>query len=124
MGLFKNKRKQAQELQSSGSKAVGTVVSVRDTGVTINNNPRVNMSFRVEPVDGSGAFDAQKTATVPRLQIPRQGECYPVWYDPQDHSKWMFSVIIDDDGRAILREQFGEVAQRFTGMGAPVQPLA
>ena len=121
--FFKSKRKLAESLQSTGSKAVGTVISVQDTGMTINNNPRVNMTFRVEPVDGGPAFDAQKTATVPRLQIPRQGERYPVWYDPQDHSKWMFSVIVDDSGRAILREQFGEVAQTFTGMGAPA-PLA
>ena len=122
MGLFKSKRKQAQELQTTGSKAVGTVVSVRDTGTTINNNPRVKMTFRVEPVDGGSAFDAQKTATVPRLQIPRQGERYPVWYDAQDPSKWMFSVIVDDDGRAILRDQFGEVADTFTGMGIPGPP--
>jgi hypothetical protein len=123
MGLFKSKRKQAEELRTTGSKAVGTVVMVRDTGMTINNNPRVNMTFRIEPVDGSGAFDAEKTATVPRLQIPRQGERYPVWYDPQDHSKWLFSVIVDDSGRAILREQFGAVADGFTGMGAPVPPV-
>lgn len=124
MGFFRGKRKQAEELQTSGSKAVGTVVTVQDTGMTINNNPRVNMTFRIEPVDGGSEFDAQKTATVPRLQIPRQGERYPVWYDPQDPSKWMFSVIIDDSGRAILREQFGEVAETFTGMGTPAQPMA
>jgi hypothetical protein len=123
MGFFKSKRKQAAELQTSGSKAVGTVVTVQDTGVTVNQNPRVKMTFRVEPVDGDSAFDAQKTATVPRLQIPRRGERYPVWYDPQDPSKWMFSVIVDDNGRAILREQFGEVADTFTGMGTPAPPM-
>jgi hypothetical protein len=47
-----------------------------------------------------------------------------VWYDQQDPSRWMFSVIVDDDGRAILREQFGEVADTFTGMGIPAPPPA
>jgi hypothetical protein len=124
MGFFRSKRKQAEELQTTGSKAVGTVITVQDTGMTINNNPRVKMTFRIEPVDGGSAFDGQKTATVPRLQIPRQGERYPVWYDQQDPSTWMFSVIVDDDGRAILRQQFGEVAETFTGMGTPAPPVA
>jgi hypothetical protein len=67
MGFFRSKRKQAEELRPSGSRAVGTVVTVQDTGMTVNNNPRVKMMFRIEPVDGCSAFDAQKTATVPRL---------------------------------------------------------
>ncbi len=36
---------------------------------------------RIEPLDGSPAFDAQRTTTVSRVQIPRQGDRYPVWYD-------------------------------------------
>ena len=122
MWPFKNKRKIAAELIATGHKGVGTVVSVRDTGVTINENPRVKLTFRIEPLDGATAFEADKTSTVSRVMIPRQGDCYPVWYDRQDHTKWMFSMIADDSGRETLREQFGDVANRFTGMGAPAQP--
>jgi len=122
MALFKSKRKQAAELFQTGQKAAGTVVSIQDTGMTVNDNPRVKMVFRIEPLDGSPAFDAEKTTTVPRLQIPRQGERYPVWYDAQDPTTWAFAEIRDDVGRATLREQFGEVADTFVGMNAPPPP--
>ena len=69
---------------ATGSKGVGTVVSVRDTGMTVNDNPRVEMVFRVEPLDGSAALDLTKKTTVSRVEIPRQGDRYPVWYDPSD----------------------------------------
>src|SRR6266480_5915601 len=107
--MFKSKRKKAEELFTSGEKGAGTVVEVRDTGTTINDNPRVKMTFRVEPLDGSPAFDLKKTTTVSRVQIPRQGERYPVWYDPQDPSKWAYATIAADPGRATMRELFGDV---------------
>ena len=122
MGLFTSKKKQAENLVATGTKAVGTVVQVQDTGTTINDNPRVAMTFRVEPLDGSPAFDAQKTKTVSRVQIPRQGERYPVWYDPADPSKWAFAMVADDQGRETMRQMFGEVAETFVGMNAPAAP--
>jgi hypothetical protein len=122
MGLFTSKRKQAENLLQTGAKGVGTVISVQDTGMTVNDNPRVKMVFRVEPVDGSPAFDAEKTKTVSRVQIPRQGERYPVWYDHADASTWAFATIADDQGRATMRQMFGEVAETFVGMNAPAAP--
>src|SRR5919201_2512822 len=123
MGLFKSKRKQAQELFETGSKGVGTVVQVQDTGMTVNDNPRVRMIFRVEPLDGGAAFDAQKTTTVSRVEIPRQGDRYPVWYDPQDPSgTWAYATIADDTGRTTMRQLFGEVSETFVGMNAPGAP--
>jgi len=77
MGIFKSKRKKAEELMATGSRGAGTVVTVQDTGMTVNDNPRIKMTFRVEPLDGSPAFDTTKTTTVSRVQIPRQGDRYP-----------------------------------------------
>ncbi len=122
MGLFTSKKKQAENLLQTGAKGVGTVISVQDTGMTVNDNPRVKMVFRVEPLDGSPAFDAEKTKTVSRVQIPRQGERYPVWYDQADPSTWAFATIADDQGRATMRQMFGEVAETFVGMNAPAAP--
>jgi hypothetical protein len=122
MAIFKSKKKKAEELFATGSKGAGTVVQVQDTGTTINDNPRIKMTFRVEPLDGGEAFDLKKTATVSRLSIPRQGERYPVWYDPQDPGKWAYATIADDNGRATMRELFGEVANTFVGMNAPAAP--
>ena len=124
MGFFKSKRKQAAELFETGQKGAGTVISVQDTGMTVNDNPRVKMTFRVEPLDGSPAFDTQKTTTVSRVEIPRQGDRYPVWYDAEDHGKWAYATIVDDNGRATMRQLFGEVAESFVGMNAPAAPVA
>jgi Short C-terminal domain len=122
MGMFKSKKKKAEELFATGSKGAGTVVVVQDTGMTVNDNPRIKMTFRVEPLDGSPAFDATKTTTVSRVQIPRQGDRYPVWYDPQDSSKWAYATVADDNGRETMRQLFGDVAETFVGMGAPAAP--
>jgi hypothetical protein len=126
MGLFSNKRKRAENLFHTGAKGAGTVISVRDTGMTVNNNPRVKMTFRVEPLDGGPAFDVTKTKTVSRVEIPRQGERYPVWYDPQDVDNWAYATVADDTGRATMRQLFGEVAETFAGMAAaaPAGPSA
>ena len=125
MALFKSKKKQAAELFETGAKGAGTVVSVQDTGMTINDNPRVKMVFRVEPLDGSPPFDAQKTTTVSRVEIPRQGDRYPVWYDTEEPAKtWAYATIADDSGRATMRQLFGDVAETFVGMNAPAPPAA
>ena len=122
MGMFTSKKKKAGELMATGSKGVGTVISVQDTGMTVNDNPRVKMTFRVEPIDGGPAFDAQKTTTVSRVEIPRQGDRYPVWYDPADPSKWMYATVADDSGRETIRQLFGAAAETFVGMNAPGAP--
>jgi hypothetical protein len=123
MGLFgKSKKEKAQDLMATGSKGVGTVVSVRDTGTTINDNPRVEMVFRVEPLDGSPAMDLTKKTTVSRVEIPRQGDRYPVWYDPGDTETWAYATVADDSGRESLRQMFGAAADSFVGMGTPAAP--
>jgi hypothetical protein len=125
MALFKSKKKQAAELFETGAKGAGTVISIQDTGMTINDNPRVKMVFRVEPLDGSPPFDAEKTTTVSRVEIPRQGDRYPVWYDVNEPAKtWAYATIVDESGRATMRQLFGDVAETFVGMNAPAAPAA
>ena len=118
----KGKKQKAANLMATGSRAVGTVVSVQDTGMTMNDNPRVKMIFRVEPLDGGAPFDAEKSAFVSRVQIPRAGDRYPVWYDAADPSTWAYATVDDDEGRAQLRHMFGDVAETFTGVGNGAQP--
>jgi hypothetical protein len=125
MALYKSKKKQAAELFETGAKGAGTVISVQDTGMTVNDNPRVKMVFRVEPLDGSPPFDAQKTTTVSRVEIPRQGDRYPVWFDTADPAgTWAYATIADDNGRATMRQLFGDVAETFVGMNAPAAPAS
>ena len=124
MSIFgKSKKEKAADLMATGSKGVGTVVSVRDTGTTINDNPRVEMVFRVEPLDGSPTMDLTKKTTVSRVEIPRQGDRYPVWYDPADAGIWAYATVADECGRENLRQMFGDVANTFVGMGTPPRRL-
>ena len=113
----KKKREQAMDLFQNGSRAIGTVTNVQDTGMTVNEDPRVRMTFRIEPLDGSAAFEAQKTKTVSRVAIPRAGERYPIWYDPHDHDKFAYATIDNDQGRAQIRQLFGTAAETITGIG-------
>ena len=123
MGIFgKSKKEKAADLMATGSKGVGTVVSVRDTGTTINDNPRVEMVFRVEPLDGSPTMDLTKKTTVSRVEIPRQGDRYPVWYDPADASPGPTRRSPTRPAARQLRQMFGDVADTFVGMGTPAAP--
>jgi Short C-terminal domain len=116
--LGRGKKAKAARLFQEGAQGVGTVQHVQDTGMTINDNPRVKMVFRVEPIDGSAAFDAQKTKTVSRVEIPRAGDRYPVWYDREDPAKtWAYATASDEQGRQQLRQIFGAAADGFVGMG-------
>ena len=128
MVFGKRKREKAENLVATGSRAVGTVLGVQDTGMTMNDNPRIRMSFRIEPLDGSPAFEAEKTKVVSRVQIPRQGDRYPVWYDPADPENWAFATVDNDEGRDSIRQMFGAAAETMTGVGnpagAPAAPAA
>ena len=91
------KRMRAARLLQHGAHGTGTVLAVEDTGVLINNNPRLRMTFRIEPADGiTPPFEATKTATISRFELPRVGERYPVWFDPENPSKWMFATNVPD----------------------------
>jgi hypothetical protein len=82
-GWGSRRGERARLLVESGSRCPGEVVSVDDTGITINNNPRVRMTVRAEP-PGEPPFTIEKTVTVSRVRIPHVGERCTVFYDPAD----------------------------------------
>ena len=120
--MFGGKKKKAAGLLETGTKGVGTVQQVQDTGMTINDNPRVKISVSVQPLDGGPPVDLQKTATVSRVEIPRAGDRHPVWYDPSDLKSWVYATPRDDTAKQSLRQAFGEVADTFVGMGGNGAP--
>ena len=115
----RGKKEKAKNLMENGSKGIGVVLTVHDTGMTINENPRVKMTFRIEPLDGSPAFEAEKTSTVSRVEVPRTGDRYPVWYDAADPTSWAYATITDGQGREQIRQLFGAQAETITGIGSP-----
>ena len=115
------KQAMAEELMRTGTKGVGTITDVRDTGITINNNPRIVITMRIEPTDGSAPVDRQKTVTVSRVQIPQIGARYPAWFDPADPEKWMFGTAMDASASAEVKDMFAR-AQAGPGSAAAVAP--
>jgi hypothetical protein len=77
------KQQQALELMTRGKRCPGRVLSVEDTNITINDNPRVKITVQAEP-PGETPFTIEKTATVSRVAIPRAGDRCTVFYDPAD----------------------------------------
>jgi len=66
--------------------APAVVLSVADTGMTINDNPRVKLRLEVTPPDGATPFEIERKATVSRVRIPREGDHFRVQYfagDPE-----------------------------------------
>jgi hypothetical protein len=87
MGLFGGKKRK-KRLEEAGVNGMAEVVSVRDTGMTVNDNPRVALTLRVNPADGSAPFELSKKQTVSRVAIPRAGDSFGVRYDPDDHENF------------------------------------
>ena len=104
--MLANKQALAEELMRSGTKAIGTIVEVKDTGSTINDNPRVDIRMRVAPLDNSPPVERHKRITASRVAIPRAGERYPVWFDREDPEKWMFATAMDESAPADVRDMF------------------
>jgi hypothetical protein len=113
----KRKMVRAAQLVEQGSEAIGTVLEVRDTGVTINDNPRVKLRMRIEPRDGSAPFEAEKAITVSRVAIPRAGDRFPVWFDAADRSRWAFGTDVQANASPKVRALFAAAAQ-----GKPLAP--
>ncbi|MFN2545760.1 MAG: hypothetical protein ABR600_14480 [Actinomycetota bacterium] len=75
-------------LLASGVPATATVNQYRDTGMTVNENPSVEMDLTVQ-MDGHEPQHVVHTEMVPRLLIPRlaPGGSLPVRVDAMDPSK-------------------------------------
>ena len=79
-----------QALLQTGKAGEATVLEVHDTGVTINNNPRVRLKVRIDvphepPVEGTHAM------LVSRVGVPRIDEVYEVRFDPKNPNDFTFA---------------------------------
>jgi hypothetical protein len=129
---FAAKQAMAAELMRSGVKGIGTIVEVGDTGMTINDNPRILIRMRIEPVDGTAPVERTKKVTVSRVAIPRAGERYPAWFDRMDAEKWMYGTDVQANAPAEVKDMFARAragGPDYDGADAdndpsPVQDLA
>jgi hypothetical protein len=123
------------ELVLTGSRATAEIVAVEDTGMTVNDDPRVNIRLRVEPEAGE-PFEIERKVLVSKVAIPRRGERVDVAYDPEEPSNFTFrlSDLADDpvggtsdpidqlaklgelvDKGLLTREEFEREKQRLLG---------
>jgi len=70
-----------KQLQLRGVRATVEILDIRDTRVTVNLNPQVELSVRM-PDGSTGKFKM----FVSRVKFPRPGEKIEVLYDPTDPS--------------------------------------
>jgi hypothetical protein len=77
------KGKRAQQLADTGIEGRARMLRVDDTGMTVNDNPRVRMEFQVL-IDGVPPYSVVQTSVVSRVKIPQAGLTYQAFVDPDD----------------------------------------
>ncbi len=104
------KRADAERLVATGARGVGTIIDVRDTGMTLNDDPRVTVVMQVTPEGGGPTVERRKSMFVSRVAIPQVGQRFPVWYDPADSRRWVFGVDVEPGAPADVRALFDSAA--------------
>jgi hypothetical protein len=85
---MRDQEAQTRALLASGESAEATILNMWDTGMTINDNPRVGLLLEVRP-PGRAPFQVEMKRTISRLQISlyQPGTVVQVRYDPNDTTK-------------------------------------
>jgi hypothetical protein len=78
------KRKRAEELIATGKQGTAVVLSLSDTGVTVNDNPRVKLELEMN-IPGYPPYKAKKTVTLPLIYLPQvqTGSTINILADPE-----------------------------------------
>ena len=64
------KRKRMEELIASGKQGTAVVLDISDTGVSVNDNPRVKLLLEIH-IPNYQPYQAQKTVTLPFIYLPQ-----------------------------------------------------
>ena len=78
----------AEQLAKTGADGTAEVLSVQDTGATINMNPVVVLTLKVKPKSGA-EFQTAGQLMVSRLAIPRAGDKIKIKYNPEMISQFV-----------------------------------
>ena len=74
-----------EELMATGKEGEAVVLAPEDTGVTVNDNPRVSMVLEIH-IEGYAPYQVEKALVVPLIRIPQvqPGEKIGVLADPNE----------------------------------------
>jgi hypothetical protein len=111
---------QMQQLDATGIAGTAKVLSVADTGASVNDNPVCELRLAVT-VPGHEAYETTLRQTIPRLQAPmlQPGTSLPVKVDPQDRD----AVILDWKGQAARSSEIAGQALASGGATAQQDPV-
>ena len=87
---------EAKRIRRVGQTAEALVLEIRDTGMTLNDNPIVAFRLEVRPLSGE-PYEVETRGLVGRLDVPRiqPGAILPVAIDPADRMKVALSIYRD-----------------------------
>lgn len=82
---MRKKRQQAEELVAVGSQGEAKILSMTDTGMLVNNNPRVTLELEIT-MPMRPPYTVTKTMVVPLVRLPQVqvGETVGVMVDMSD----------------------------------------
>jgi hypothetical protein len=80
-------RKKAEAIMATGKQGTAKILGLQDTGMRINDNPRVSMLLEVT-IPGYPTYQVQKTVTIPMIKISQvqTGSTVAVMADPTQPS--------------------------------------
>jgi len=78
------KRRRVEELAATGKQGTAVVLKLSDTGVRVNDNPRVKLLLEI-PIPNYHPYQAQKTVTLPIIYLPQvqTGSTINILADPE-----------------------------------------
>jgi hypothetical protein len=78
----------AEQLAVTGVDATAEVISIQDTGATVNMNPVVMLVLKVKPAKGD-EFQTAGQMMVSRLAIPRAGDKIKIKYNSENNTQFV-----------------------------------
>lgn len=105
---------QVEQLIATGAPAIGTLLDIREGTVRVSTGNsarrvRVKLRFRIEPLDGSPAFEDEKATFIEVIGAPQKGARYPVFYDRSEPKRWAWVTHVDtEQGRRDIVHKFGD----------------
>jgi hypothetical protein len=90
------KRKRIEELVATGKQGTAVVLGLSDTGVTINDDPRVKLLLEIH-IPNYQPYQAQKTVTLPLIYLPQvqTGSTIQILADPeQPHEEKRIALLL------------------------------
>jgi hypothetical protein len=92
--MFDTGMSEAKDLQRVGVSAQAEILSLGETGLTVNDNPVITLDVEVRPADRPPYRATIKRLLVSRLEVPQfqPGRVIPVRFDPRDPSRVSFDL--------------------------------